>query len=33
MNTVTAKDGVQICYKDWAKVNRSCSAMAGLCRP
>jgi len=26
MPTITTKDGVEIFYKDWAKVSRSCSA-------
>jgi len=29
MNTITTKDGVEIFYKDWAKVSPSCSAMEG----
>ena len=33
MPTITTKDGVEIFYKDWGRVSRSCSATAGRCRP
>ena len=29
MGTITANDGTEIFYKDWARGSRSCSAMAG----
>ena len=32
MSFVKTKDGVEIYYKDWARVSPSCSATAGRCR-
>ena len=29
MTTITAQDGTQIYYKDWGRVSRSSSTMAG----
>jgi non-heme chloroperoxidase len=33
VNTITTKDGVEIFYKDWARVSRLCLVTGGHCRP